>query len=71
MTGAAVSPAELEAAKRALLVDADGRLTYAGRNLVGEPAPAELEPLASFTQRWLQLRGPFRMHPRPPGYAEE
>lgn len=61
--------AELEAAHRAGLVTVDGRLTYEGRNLVGEPR--RVESRASFTDRWLALRGPMNPNPRPPGYKED
>jgi len=52
-----MTPAELEAAERAGLVDESGRLTPAGRILVGERS--RLEPLRSWAQRWAAKRGPI------------
>ncbi len=64
-----MSPRDLAACKRAGLVDADGRLTYAGRTLVGERRM--FEPLASWLPKWQRMRGTVKPNPRPPGFKEE
>ncbi len=64
-----LSPADVAAAQRAGLIDSEGYLTGNGRVLVGENRGKE--PLSSFTRRWLQLRGPMNLNPRPPGFKEE
>jgi hypothetical protein len=62
-----VKPEDFDAARRAGLIDDAGKLTHAGRVLVGEDrsSPPELEPLEQWTRRWLARRGPMRTHVEP------
>lgn len=53
-----MTPEDLAAARRARLVDDSGKLTYAGRVLVGE-RPGALEPRSEFARRWAAKRGPL------------